>query len=94
MAHDFQAFFQLLAQVNLIVVEKREFDEVDQATCFSRQIWDVDGYRGDFPCFDYQCPGCDHALMPDVRRVGFPFELESEIGSGGFARVFKELSLF
>ena len=68
--------------------------ELDQAECFTRSNVDRDGYRGDFPCADYdQCPGCDHALVLGVIRTGFPFQLDSELGRGGFARVFKKMSL-
>ena len=71
-----------------------EIKERDQAQCFTGRIKST-GYSGDFPCADYdQCPGCDHALVSCVTRTGFPFQLESELGRGGFARVFKEMSCF
>ena len=65
-------------------------NKLDQATCFTRRIDNRDGWRGIFPCVDYHCPGCDHALVPGATRTGFPFQLEGELGKGGFARVYKE----
>ena len=46
-------------------------------------------YIGDFPCTLYNCPGCPHQLVTDQNIAGFPFELEEEIGKGGFASVYR-----
>ena len=46
-------------------------------------------YSGDFPCTLYNCPGCPHQLVADQNITGFPFELEEQIGKGGFASVYR-----
>ena len=46
-------------------------------------------YSGDFPCAVYNCTGCGHALVSGQNVIGFPFELEEQIGKGGFAAVYR-----
>lgn len=43
-----------------------------------------------FPC-PSACPvpQCAHTLVYGEEQVGFPFELDEKIGSGGFASVYK-----
>ena len=62
-----------------------------QATCFTRPIGysNDPAYSGDFPCTLYNCPGCPHQLVAGQNNAGFPFDLEDEIGKGGFASVYR-----
>ena len=62
-----------------------------QAICFTRRIDDVDGplFSGNFPCVLFNCTGCHHSLASGQDVIGFPFELEEEIGKGGFATVYR-----
>ena len=49
-----------------------------------------DEYSGDFPCSRFNsCPGCSHALKANDKRIGFPFNLTTPLGEGGFATVFR-----
>ena len=63
-------------------------------------LWSLDGpeFSGNFPCSLYDCSGCHHFVALPVTRwgtrvsegvTGFPFELEEEIGKGGFASVYR-----
>ena len=62
-----------------------------QATCFTRRIGDNHGpeFSGKFTCALYNCPGCNHSVFCGEYVFGFPFELEEEIGKGGFASVYR-----
>ena len=62
-----------------------------QAICFTRRIGDNHGpaFSGKFTCALYNCPGCHHSVFCGENVVGFPFELEEEIGKGGFASVYR-----
>ena len=44
-------------------------------------------YSGNFPCTRFNCLGCPHQLIAGQTVTGFPFELEEQIGKGGFESV-------
>ena len=64
-----------------------------KAICFTKPIkYFVEAeYSGNFPCYLYNCetPKCNHFLASDRKMTGFPFKLESRLGKGGFASVYR-----
>ena len=54
-----------------------------------RELNDLNLYTGDFPCALYNCTGCHHSLVCGQEITGFPFELEEEVGKGGFASIYR-----
>ena len=62
-----------------------------QATSFTKKVdYNVE-FSGNFPCSLFKCTlsNCPHALKVNDKRIGFPFNLTSPLGEGGFATVFR-----
>lgn len=45
---------------------------------------------GDYPCIDFQCPGCTHSLVSERRLAGFPFQLVDRLQDNIFKGEFHQ----